>query len=1640
LFICVQGGSQSEQGHVVVGLSGSNGNITTFDATNATTSTAVTSDFTFIFNSDSVISGDISIGNRWVLEDVSNEDSLYTATVAPPEPPTISISGTILTITGETVQTYNLSNASVISDIIGDFEASMLNDIFDVLEEDELLDDNIAFVQQLILSHPNTNDASIMFRDLPDSEVNGVIAFLYNQTGGPQRLANILIHSTGADRGINDIIDRLTETQLANVLQHVSDNQIANFFRYNAADNDSKQKLIDTIVNQNLTNTVLNQMNVGEYMRESMTKIITELGTTNSNVRTFLEDMVAHATSNLSGDVGDTNHVGHAALMFNQLATSFGEESGENVIDTLITAGKKLDIGLLMGGGTWNISASNVNLIMDHLQSEGELENVIDAMNINQWFSILDQEKMSDDNYDRFLNAIVAKGTNQEIMEFLLKPLNDNAPSYGNVRGALLAKLALADEGTKLTAVYNDSSTSSAEIAQLISASGIDNSALTRIGNALKEAGESKRLGVIDNLTFNHMERVVNRWSTDNTLNYIIDGVGQTQMNNWLDRLSLSWTTAPSVTGISDFTQATPSERLAYLQGGTAKTLISAATTQVQDQVLVSAYTQQALSTLATGFFDFSSPEAVRNSLGFLAGALVNDAATFLNILGAVASEMSSDVISEINRLLNINAGDRIYITNQGWATAPTGGNLIGTIAPGQNVSITMQFGTETITINTNMTHNDKVAVINRMLAAYTSGNVRADQIASVFTGISSYDTDNVEKRNATTLLMQNIIDNMLGEDGTQLEDTQRNAIIYALASYEKQGDQSDPDFHPGQYLIDTYILTDHSLHNGMLEGFAEYCLDQTGTNGAQILANVINTNFIDGSDFSNATLNLLLGDLIGLGTTQLNSVIDLLDDRALVSLLNEDDINNKSALRTSIIATKTPAELATFLQYNLPSGLNRSATEAMLSAIDASTTNLKDVLFHFEPSEVSQMLNKGTGVSGGALTSVFNALNDLADDSGSQGIRGSEIVAHLLTGNTMTKANQEHLLSRLSTSSLRNAIAKMTGAQVTSLIHKTQGHDTRIMEAAKFSLSENELFSMLSSLGVEGKDAFIGILNNTAISGKSLTAVLTGRSVNHIRNLVQTFGLSDTSLGILFTTAQSVLNVNQEIELLMLGDEPLSWLLKEKFLQTYNTSNLNNLVDNMADYTNGGEDGIEMLAMLINYIPNDDDLKTNIANAIASQLSAEQILEILPSIGSTETDLVFNALGASDQHAKIGQVISGLATSSNFTKMNSLISKTTNFNAVFGQMATAGNNIGLIFYNLSSANESKFNQAIINLYNSDSSAKQHVAQSLVNGLSADRVDDFSNLLMTLFDSGGAGIANMSYFGEAFEQSSTYLVAVAEAIISESGSNFTIVNALLANVNMPSSSLGQQLFQALSSPQAGGSFSSYLKESLVAMSIGHISGTNNVLGQLQLSSALYAIENSTDSSAIDSVFGEEINTDTIAIVAKELYESSALTAPQRESIVDNMLTGMVGFDFDARIESSPGAYFNNLKRIIFMSQYTTGENSLLEAMGSSDLVSSYINTRGGVQMLQNSITESLRDLGAQHQFIGGSTVDGFRINSVVLDELSLEEVDESGDYDDYSYAYPVSHRTLVLFYLGAIILKQNCYKTMFLIGIIKTKS
>ncbi|GEM_PF-2521451 len=77
--VCVKAGSADNQGHVVVGLFNSNGQISTFDAITNEKSSATSSDFTFTFSTTTVTSGDGSVGNGWAMEDASNANSLYTA-------------------------------------------------------------------------------------------------------------------------------------------------------------------------------------------------------------------------------------------------------------------------------------------------------------------------------------------------------------------------------------------------------------------------------------------------------------------------------------------------------------------------------------------------------------------------------------------------------------------------------------------------------------------------------------------------------------------------------------------------------------------------------------------------------------------------------------------------------------------------------------------------------------------------------------------------------------------------------------------------------------------------------------------------------------------------------------------------------------------------------------------------------------------------------------------------------------------------------------------------------------------------------------------------------------------------------------------------------------------------------------------------------------------------------------------------------------------------------------------------------------------------------------------------------------------------------------------------------------------------
>jgi predicted transglutaminase-like cysteine proteinase len=80
--VCVKAGDASTPGHVVVGLVGENGQISTYDATNLEQRTADSSDFAFTFSSQEVSSGDGSVGNAWSMEDGNNVNSLYTSGTA----------------------------------------------------------------------------------------------------------------------------------------------------------------------------------------------------------------------------------------------------------------------------------------------------------------------------------------------------------------------------------------------------------------------------------------------------------------------------------------------------------------------------------------------------------------------------------------------------------------------------------------------------------------------------------------------------------------------------------------------------------------------------------------------------------------------------------------------------------------------------------------------------------------------------------------------------------------------------------------------------------------------------------------------------------------------------------------------------------------------------------------------------------------------------------------------------------------------------------------------------------------------------------------------------------------------------------------------------------------------------------------------------------------------------------------------------------------------------------------------------------------------------------------------------------------------------------------------------------------------
>ena len=228
---------------------------------------------------------------------------------------------------------------------------------------------------------------------------------------------------------------------------------------------------------------------------------------------------------------------------------------------------------------------------------------------------------------------------------------------------------------------------------------------------------------------------------------------------------------------------------------------------------------------------------------------------------------------------------------------------------------------------------------------------------------------------------------------------------------------------------------------------------------------------------------------------------------------------------------------------------------------------------------------------------------------------------------------------------------------------------------------------------------------------------------------------------------------------------------------------------------------------------------------------------------------------------------------------------------------------------------------------------------------------------------------------------------------------FDGINNMLTKLD---SSKFDNTFDTLKTAAEGGDLmmQAYLAEAIIAGARGIINDPNNLLGELQFDTIMFAAGQNWDDGGLD-IFGidnYQINVDTVIIATENLYQSLVRQGEtdNANEVLNQLLHGVIDFEFGATLGSPE--YYNNIKRIIFISQ--SDEGSLLNAIGKSPDMRNYLSANEG--MMNNEISRSINELVGISGFIG-SDADGYYVKHVdlsgygtgLLDALETEGSDVS---------------------------------------------
>ncbi|MEK6557098.1 MAG: hypothetical protein AABZ14_02215, partial [Candidatus Margulisiibacteriota bacterium] len=481
---------------------------------------------------------------------------------------------------------------------------------------------------------------------------------------------------------------------------------------------------------------------------------------------------------------------------------------------------------------------------------------------------------------------------------------------------------------------------------------------------------------VLDSLNTVDMERAISTWgATGSTvLRDVIDTATQTDINNWLSKLSYSWVSSPNLSNLGSKLESITGGKLEELITGSLAKLLIQASGSKGVEIIKSAFVQEALSA-GIGALDFEDPDAAMINL--MAGLLVNDGSVFLQALDIAVQSgfIDTDAISEINKVLTVKWGDNtLTLSSEGWITA-SGKSVFKDdgdysfdstcgLTAGASISMTIISGTTTITVTTQMSLDQKLQMLAEAFGSDDQAGVISDLLIAISTHASASDANQSE---AATLILNAMINGYTDATGkvviSPFAGTDVSAVLYELAQ--------DAD---GLTFLDIYVLSDDSLHGAMFEGFVAYCATQT--NGTATLANLLNVNYdsIAEGTFSNATLNKLLTDMAALSPADYATVINGLAPETIVAILNNDDVSPaaKTKLTTQIIASWPPEKIASIFivgdaTKGIDIGLCESPAESLIVALNTAG-KLDDVLATMTKEQVLALINTGDGIDDPAL------------------------------------------------------------------------------------------------------------------------------------------------------------------------------------------------------------------------------------------------------------------------------------------------------------------------------------------------------------------------------------------------------------------------------------------------------------------------------------------------------------------------------------------------------------------------------------------------------------------------------------------------------------------------------------------------